>query len=371
MNVGIVARSVYPLHGHGGAEKHVFYVARGLAERGVDVHLFTLAANDATDEDYRELAHPHLHLHEVPYVDLGLGRANFIQFEKRLIARWPLLERMDLVHSHGVFPVATYSFVADTPIVVTTHGLEEYRLPHLKYPLAPFNLVDKVAARRTIDRFVALSQGNAADIMAYLGVEEDRITEIPNGVDTDVYRPTDTSELEEEYELEENVVVAVSRLVKYKGHHLLVDAVNAMENTSLVIAGNGPFRSDLEQRAGSDVHFAGFVDEAELPAYYSLGDVFALPTFGEGMPLSILEAFACGTPVLSTQVGAIPDVVDRDVGRVVPPQDRDALRQALEDLFSDSERLAAMGETARQRAVNQYSWETVAEQTFALYQALT
>ncbi|MDY6769135.1 MAG: glycosyltransferase, partial [Candidatus Nanohaloarchaea archaeon] len=95
--------------------KHVFHVARGLAERGVDVHLFTLEAKDASADEYAELEHENVHLHEVPYVDLGLGRLNFIQFEKRLIARWPLLDAVDVVHSHGVFPVATYSFVADTP----------------------------------------------------------------------------------------------------------------------------------------------------------------------------------------------------------------------------------------------------------------
>lgn len=370
MDVAIIARSVYPLHGHGGAEKHVYHVATGLAELGVDVHLFCLAA-DADADAYAELAHDNIHLHEVPYRGLGLGRANFIEFTLLLARRWSFLDRMDVVHAHGVFPIAWYSFVADTPLAVTTHGLEEYRLPHLKYPLAPFNLVDKVAARRNVDRFVALSSGNAEDIRAYLGVEADRITEIPNGVDTGFYEPRDTAALEERYDLQENVVVAVSRLVRYKGHHLLVDAVNAMEDTSLVIAGDGPFRDELEKRAGADVHFAGFVDEEELPRYYSLGDVFCLPTFGEGMPLSILEAFACGTPVVSTRVGSIPDVVDEAVGRVVPPEDGEALQGALEDLLADRARVEAMGEECRRRAVEEYSWERVAERTRALYRAMT
>ncbi len=371
MEIAIIARSVYPLHGHGGAEKHVYHVATGLAEQGVDVHLFCLEAREADAADRSELEHGNLHLHEVPYVDFRLGRANFIEFVALLACRWSFLDEMDAVHAHGVFPVAWYSFRADAPLVVTTHGLEEYRLPHLKYPLAPFNLVDKVAARRNIDRFVALSRGNAEDIQDYLGVDAERITEIPNGVDTGFYAPADTEELEDEYDLQENVVVAVSRLVKYKGHHLLVDAVNDMDDTSLVIAGDGPFRDELEARAGPDVHFAGFVDEEDLPRYYSLGDVFCLPTFGEGMPLSILEAFACGTPVVSTAVGSIPDVVDDAVGRVVEPRDADALRDALTGLFADSEQLQEMGEECRRRAEEEYSWESVAERTLALYRGLT
>ncbi|MFB6265892.1 MAG: glycosyltransferase family 4 protein, partial [Candidatus Nanohaloarchaea archaeon] len=341
MKAGIVSRSVYPLHGHGGAEKHVYHVARGLAEKGVEVHLFCLEARDASEEDYEELDHENIELHEVSYLDLGLGRANFIQFAARLKAYWPLLDSMDVVHSHGMFPVALYSFFKQTPLVVTTHGLEEYRYPHLKYPLALFNLVDKVAARRNVDRFVALSKGNRRDIRSYLHVGDERITEIPNGVDTDFFEPKDTSELEERYDLEENVVVAVSRLVEYKGHGLLVDAVNSMDDTSLVLAGDGPYREELEKKAGEDVHFAGFVDEDELPNYYSLGDVFALPTFGEGMPLSILEAFACGTPVVSTRVGSIPDVVDDEVGRLVEPRSVEVLEEGLKELFdSDLERLS-------------------------------
>jgi len=365
-----VARSVYPLHGYGGMEKHVHHVARGLAERGVRVNLFVQDAREATEEDYAELEHRNLDLHEVPFVDFGLGRANFIEFVALLEKYWWLFDEMDVVHSHGVAATAPYSFFKESPLAVTTHGMEEYRLPHLKYPLAPFNLVDKIAARRNVDRFVALSRGNAEDIQTYLGVEEGKITEIPNGVDADFYSPSDTSGLEERYDLEENVVVAVSRLVEYKGHGVLVDAVNQMEDTSLVVVGDGPFRDELEEKAGEDVHFAGFVDEEELPLYYSLGDVFCLPTFGEGMPLSILESYACGTPVVSTRVGAIPDMVDDGVGRLVEPKDAEDLREALEDLFSDRERLERMGEECRKRAEEEYSWDAVAERTLEMYEDL-
>lgn len=367
MQVAIVSRGVYPLHGHGGAEKHVFHVARGLAERGVEVHLVTLAA-DASAEDRSELVHENIVLHEVPYRDLGLGRANFIQFAARLAAYRPLFDAMDVVHSHGMFPVSAYTWTAETPVVVTTHGLEEFRHAHLKYPLAPFNLFDRASARN-IARFVALSAGNADDIAAYLNVPRDRITEIPNGVDAGFFHPSDTTALEERYDLEDNVVVAVSRLVEYKGHGLLVEAVNRMDDTSLVIAGDGPYRDDLEAKAGENVHFAGFVDEEELPMYYALGDVFALPTFGEGMPLSILEAFACGTPVLSTRVGSIPDVVDDAVGRAVEPRSVDALVDGLEELFASD--LEEMGRECRRRAEEIYSWDAVAEKTLSLYAELT
>lgn len=368
MEIGIVTRTVYPIHGFGGAEKHVYYVAKGLAERGHDVHVYCLEAKESTDEEHEELEHENLTLHEVPYRDLGMGRLNFFEFVYLMKNRWDEIDEHDIVHSHGIFPITAYSFFHNNDIVATTHGLEEFRYTHLKIPLAPFNFFDKLAARRNVDRFVALSEGNREDQKNYLGIKDDVITEIPNGVDAEFFKPSDTSEIEERYDLKENVVVAVSRLVEYKGHGLLVEAVNDIDDTSLVIAGDGPFKEELEEKAGEDVHFAGRVPEEELPLYYSLGDVFCLPTFGEGLPLSMLESMACGTPVLSTNVGSIPDIITADVGEVVEPRNVEALRNGLERLFKRD--LEKMSERSREKAVEEYSWKSVVEKTEQLYKEL-
>ncbi|MFB6116850.1 MAG: glycosyltransferase family 4 protein [Candidatus Nanosalina sp.] len=370
MKIGFLSRTVYPLHGFGGAEKHVYYIVRGLAERGHEVHLFCLDT-EADEEDYEELQHENLTLHEVDYRDLGIDRANFFEFNYLMKEYWDLLDNMDVVHASLMFPMTYYSIFRDNNTVVTTHGLEQYRHNHLRIPLFLPNLVDKYAARKHVDRFIALSKGNAEDQKNYLGVSDSQIEIIPNGVDTDFFRPSDTGEIEEKYDLKDNVVVAVSRLVEYKGHGLLVEAVNEMEDTSLVIAGDGPFKEELEEKAGEDVHFAGRVPEEELPLYYSLGDVFSLPTFGEGLPLSILESMASGTPVLSTEVGSIPDVVTDDVGRLVEPENREALREALEEMLSDKEKLEDMSSNCRDKAVNEYSWDSVVEKTEEVYEDLS
>jgi len=232
IKVGILSRTVYPIHGFGGAEKHVYYIAKGLAERGNEVDLYCLEA-DADKEDYEKLEHENLHLHEVEYKDLGVGRANFFQYNYLMRDQWDELDDMDIVHASLMFPMTYYSIFRDNNTVVTTHGLEQYRHRHLKIPLWPFNQVDKYAARKHVEKFIALSSGNAEDQREYLGVDDDQIEVIPNGVDTDFFQPSDTSEIEKQYNLEENVIVAVSRLVKYKGHGLLVDVVNKMDDTSL------------------------------------------------------------------------------------------------------------------------------------------
>ncbi|MFB6180428.1 MAG: glycosyltransferase family 4 protein [Candidatus Nanohalobium sp.] len=369
MEIGILCRTVYPIHGFGGAEKHVYYVAKGLAERGHEVHIYCLEADDASDEEYEDLDHENLVLHEVEYRDLGMGRLNFFEYVYLMRKNWDELDELDIVHSHGIFPITAYSYFHENDIVVTTHGLEEFRYRHLKIPLAPFNFFDKRAARKRVDRFIALSKGNREDQKRLLGIGDDVITEIPNGVDADFFQPSDTSEVEKRYDLRDNVVVAVSRLVEYKGHGLLVEAVNQMDDTSLVIAGDGPFKEELEEKAGEDVHFAGRVPEDELPLYYSLGDVFCLPTFGEGLPLSILESLSCGTPVLSTNVGSIPDVVTEDIGEVVEPEEVEELRKGLENLFDRD--LEEMSGRCRKKALEEYSWDSVVEKTERVYEDLS
>jgi len=333
------------------------------------VHLFCLEA-DAENGEYEELEHENIELHEVSYRDLGVGRANFFQFNYLMRYHWDKLDEMDVVHASLMFPMTYYSILRDNNTVVTTHGLEQYRHNHLRIPLWPFNQVDKYAARKHVDRFIALSQGNAEDQREYLGVRDKKIDIIPNGVDTEFFKPSDTSEIEEKYELKENVIVAVSRLVKYKGHGLLVEAVNEMDDTSLVIAGDGPFKEELEEKAGKDVHFSGRVPEEELPLYYSLGDIFCLPTFGEGLPLSILESMACGTPVLSTKVGSIPDVIEKDKdGLLVEPESKEDLEEGIRHLLHSD--LEEMSEKCRETALEEYSWNSVVKQTEKVYQDLS
>jgi glycosyltransferase involved in cell wall biosynthesis len=163
------------------------------------------------------------------------------------------------------------------------------------------------------------------------------------------------------------VILSVGRLVRRKGHDLLLRAVAGLvrdlPDVALLIVGEGPERSRLEALAGAlgirdRTHFAGFVPEAELPLYYRAADVFAMPSQAlperdgvEGFGIVFLEAGASGVPVVGTRTGGIEDaVLDGRTGYLVPSGDVDRLREALRTLLEDRDTARRFGEEGRRRA---------------------
>ena len=146
------------------------------------------------------------------------------------------------------------------------------------------------------------------------------------------------------------VFLYAGRLAPGKGLELLLEAVTGLPNAFLLVAGEGPMRSQLENQAAASkarVHFLGMVHD--MAAFYELADVAVLPSDMEALPMGLIEAAAWGLPPVATHVGGIPEVVeDRVTGRLVPPGDADALRAALEQAMSPAWRQSA-GEAARAR----------------------
>ncbi len=188
---------------------------------------------------------------------------------------------------------------------------------------------------------------------------------IPNGIDTDMFRPRphaagDTSRL-----------VTVARLIPRKGIHLLLEALSksAYREWRLAIIGDGPERerlSALAKRAGiqAKVEFYGDKDRSEIAEILPGCDLFVLPSLAEGMSNAALEAMACGLPVLLTQTGGSDELVKGN-GRVVPSGDVEALRRALEQLLAARSAWPEMGGVSREIAQS-LSWSATAEKYLAL-----
>jgi alpha-maltose-1-phosphate synthase len=133
----------------------------------------------------------------------------------------------------------------------------------------------------------------------------------------------------------------------------------------VLIVGEGPLRAGLERRYDDQrIVFLGGVEEEELRALYGKAAVLALPTRSDGMPTVILEAFCCGTPAVSTDVGAISELIDDSTGVLLPRADANLLATALRKILelSDAER-RAMGRAARARVESRFAWDAVARQT--------
>lgn len=172
------------------------------------------------------------------------------------------------------------------------------------------------------------------------------------------------------------VLVSVGRLQAEKGLHLTLQALARLQRSDvhLLIVGRGKDEARLRrlaQRYGlaGQVHFTGFVPHEELPAYLNAADLFVMPTLcAEALPMAILEAMACGLPIIATDIGGIPSAIDHGRnGLLFPPGDVDRLTGHIRWLLDEPSLAQAMGETARAKAIEQFSLERMVRETEAVF----
>jgi glycosyltransferase involved in cell wall biosynthesis len=183
---------------------------------------------------------------------------------------------------------------------------------------------------------------------------------VPNGVDTDCFRPP----RERVRPADPLRVLCVGRLVRQKAFASVVDAVAMTSAPAVVrIVGDGPLRAPLMAHAASlgvQAHFTGWVDRAELSTHYHWADVMCLPSFEEGMPNVVLEAMAAGLPTIASDVYGMRDLVEPgQTGCLVPPADACGIARALEQLTAEPDLVRQLGERAR-AAAERYAWSEVA-----------
>ncbi len=197
---------------------------------------------------------------------------------------------------------------------------------------------------RQAEMVIVPSRATKAHVREKIG-NSTPVSVISNGVDISQFRPTPTEQFRERHGIPEGDV-----LVGYTGRHgyekdleRLVDAVEPLADVRLVFGGDGPAREELIERTqdlGIDAHFFGFLDRDELPAFYSLLDVFAFPSPVETEGIVALEAIACGTPVAGVDAGGLGERIEDGVtGYTAQPDDTDALQQTIVKTIEDRELL--------------------------------
>jgi glycosyltransferase involved in cell wall biosynthesis len=167
-------------------------------------------------------------------------------------------------------------------------------------------------------------------------------------------------------------ILYVGRLAPKKGVEYLIEAVADLD-VELTIIGDGSERHKIERIAedsDADVNFEGFVDPDEVETYYRSAGIFVLPSVeGEGMPNAVLEAMSWGLPVITTESGGLPTLVEHEqTGLLVPMRDADALGDAIDCLHSSSEKQSELGTNARQYVRDNHSWSTHIDRLEAVYE---
>jgi glycosyltransferase involved in cell wall biosynthesis len=259
----------------------------------------------------------------------------------------------DLIDAHYYYPDGVAAgFLAKwlgKPFVVTARGTDLSQIPQFAYPRRL--ILDTAAcASASIGVCAALM-----DSLAELGADRQRLHVMRNGVDLERFQPVDQVEARRHLGLpvERRILLSVGLLIERKGHHIAIEALKQLpQDVLLVIAGSGPERERLQNLArecgvAARVRFAGQVPNDQLKWWYSAADALVLCSSREGWANVLLEAMACGTPAIATDIWGTPEVIQRrEAGRLMAARTPQALVDACRNLFDDYPARAAVRQYA-------------------------
>jgi MMP alpha-(1->4)-mannosyltransferase len=389
----------------GGQGVYVRHLSRGLVELGHDVEVFS-------GQPYPEILDPRVRLTEVPSLDLYRepdpfrvprpseirDRIDVLELATMWTSGFPeprtfslraarlLAQRrdeFDVVHDNQCLGTGLLKIAAGgLPVVATVHhpitrdrvldlaAAKWWRKPlvHRWYGFA--QMQKKVA--RNIPDLLTVSSSSATDIADDFGVSPDQLRVVPLGVDTELFKPLDQPRVA-------GRIIAISsadRPLKGIGHLLqAVAKLRAEHDLELQLVArlepNGPTEKLIAELGISDiVHTSSGLSDAELAALFASAEIACIPSLYEGFSLPAVEAMASGTPIVASRAGALPEVLgpDGECADLVSPGDVGELTHALDRLLSSPERRHWLGTAGRRRALDVFSWESVAAQTVRVYE---
>jgi glycosyltransferase involved in cell wall biosynthesis len=347
VRVAFVSDGIFP-HAVGGMQRHTVALANALVDAGADVDV--LAPRGHESGDYRFSVVP------LEWPGTSVYPLTLYRWAGRCAAA-VAAGSYDVAYGQGLTLWGRLPDGAPSS-VYNPHGLElcstGERVGDVKaWPL-------RVGARRQARQAVfTISLGGRLTELAEscLGARRDDIRVVPNAVD--VERFGDVANVPRDPRL----VLFVGRLFANKGLDVLAAAAAQLPyGVRVVVVGDGPLRGEVER--STRLELAGAVNEAELRRLYAQASVLAVPSRSDGMPTVILEAFACGTPAVATDVGAISELVDDATGILLPRAEPDALAAAIRTLLDlPLERRAQMGDAASRLVRERFTWEAVARRT--------
>ena len=403
MNIAILTNE-YPPNVYGGAGVHVEYLTRELArlEGGahqVDVYCF----GEQRDDEGNLTVHGVEADVQLPAQDPR--HEKLLDTLQRDVRMAGLVGDADVVHGHTWYSHLAGCLakqLAGAKLVLTTHSLEPHRpwkVEQLGTAYHASSWIEKTAYQNA-DGVVAVSKAMKRDVQHLYDVPEERIRIIPNGIDPDEYRPTSDEALLREYGIDPDVpyVLFVGRITRQKGIIHLVSAIEHLNpGVQVVLCAGAPDTPEIGQEMEEKVEaaraagrqkviwIAKMLPRADAIRLYSHATVFVCPSVYEPFGIINLEAMACETAVVASEVGGIPEiVVEGETGLLVPfetageetsePSDPEGfardLATATNKILDDTERATQMGRRGRARVEEHFSWQAVAAQTLDFYQSL-
>ena len=344
----------------GGAEKSLFHLATGLDARFGRPAVACLWGRGRLGQWLQDAGIEviHLHGHRV-----GLLAAAFHLRKMLKSGRFTLLHTF-LFHANIAGRLAAAG--TGVPVISSIRVTETDR---------PFRVtIDRLTSRRVVAETCVAEAVRQWSIQH--GLPADKLITIPNGIDCPASQPS-PARIKDDLGLPDGARLAlfIGRLHRQKGPDVLLQAARIlcpqMPNAHFVLAGDGPLEGSIRRHAeryGLAGHFHLLGRRDDVPALLAVADLLVLPSRWEGMPNAVLEAMAAGRPAVAANVGGCPElIIDGQTGLLVPPENPDALAEAIRRLLSDATLAARMGQAARRRAEQEFSIEKMVRRNEELY----
>jgi len=275
----------------------------------------------------------------------------------------------DVIDAHYFYPdgvaAALMAAKLKKPLVITARGTDINLIPKYRIPRQQI-----LWAAQQASAIITVCQALKDELVA-LGGNEEKITVLRNGVDLKLFQPSSRQAVRQRLNLNRPTILSVGHLIRRKGHDKVIKAMSELPEAELLIIGDGEEELALRRlceslELQSRVRFVGHVDQDALPDYYSAADVLVLASSREGWPNVLLEAMACGTPVVATPVWGSPEVVRKpEAGRVAEENSVPALIAAIKDLF-----LHYPDRRLTRQYAEMHSWDNTTQGQVRIFQRL-
>jgi len=328
-------------------------------------------------------------IHIIPYPILSLAERVGLPYPVPLFKVYEIfaevISKCDIVHVHGHPYISSYIACKIAkkyrkPLILTQHNTF---IDFQSWLNTVEHLNDRVVGRsvlKSADRVITVSR-KTMEYVLKLGADKSKTSVMYNGVDQNFFYPMNKEKSREKLGLSENrtLILTVRRLFYKNGLDTLIESASLLArdfpNLLFIVVGNGPDRKFITNRirqlgVNANIRLTRFVPEELLPLYYNAADYFVIPSSsGEGLPMVLLEAMACGLPVIATTVGGTPEIIkDMVNGVLVPPRNQRAIAQAISKLLSLKKESQAIRIESRKTIEDNFSWDKNVHQLIEIYE---
>ena len=352
---------------------HIIKWAKSLALNGIDIFIFSL--NKCVVDDYNNIKNIEIYaLDEVTsYKEASFSKIKYLKSLpklKEIINNY----KPDILHAHFVTSYGLLGALSGFhPFVLSVWGVDVFSFPKKSFL---HKLILKYNLNKA-DKILSTSHSMAKETKLYTNKD---IEVTPFGIDMEQFKPMNTKE--ELFDKDDIAIGTVKALEETYGIEYLIKAFKIVSDKykdlplKLLIVGGGSLENSLKDlvkklKIENKTVFVGKVPFGEVPKYHNMLSISIFPSINESFGVSVIEASACEKPVVVSNVGGLPEVVENGVsGFVVPPRNPKKIAETIEKLISDANLRKQIGENGRERVKMLYNWEDNVRQMIQIYKEL-